>query len=571
MTAKKTFISLLIAAVFLLSALCVLGVVFQSDAYAETNTVDIYAINDFHGEVNNMPQIAGFLAARKKEGAIILSSGDMFQGSMESNSNYGKLLTDCMEVAGFDAMTLGNHEFDWGIDNLKNLSENSGIPFLGANIYHWGRNEGWGDFADDLADRYIIKELDNGLKVGIIGVMGDGQISSISSQYVQTIGFKEPLDIIKQLAKELRNEKDCDVVVVSAHDGPHDLVNDGLKQAESKEPATTAELDKYVDAVFCAHTHYKQCFPVNGSQKKLPFLQGGSNGENVSYVRLNINNGNVTASSYRNIAYSGLDDIDENVRDEVQSLIDNSNANIEAERNEVIGKTDLVLNSSAAIPRLVCNAIADYVEQMGYTIDLAIVNVARSSLPAGDITYSALYEALPFDNMVYIAKVSGKDLRRSANSSSQSIWRVSGRRIYDSDVDYYMIAVIDYLLYHQSDSRYYNYFPSAFDSGFEPVPLTKKGVNIYNYRLITRDFLLKQNTIQASTYTQTNLHTDKELLNNVADLPIVPYRYGNAVLPWWAIALICLGAVVVVTTVVVVTVVAVKKRKKATATVVDEE
>ncbi len=569
MTNKKTFVSIMLIAVLVLSVLCVLGFATQSTvAQAATNTVDVYAINDFHGEVSKMPRIAGYLAKRKSEGAIILNSGDMFQGSMESNSNFGKLLTDCMQEAGFDEMTYGNHEFDWGMDNLRNLAANSGIPFLGANIYNWSRDGGWGDFADDFADEYIIKELDNGIKVGVIGVIGDDQITSICAPLVQTVGFKDPLPIIKDLATELRNEQDCDIVVVSAHDGPQDIVDgDGGTFAQ---PTTTAGLEDYVDGVFCAHTHSQQCYLVNG----LPFLQGKSEGGFVSHMRFSVDNGNVSVQTYENISYNSLSDVDTQVQSSVQSLIDNSNAAIEQERNQVVVTLDKTLNSSNGIPRLVCNAIAAAAQERGYTIDLAITNVARNSLSAGDVTYSQLYNALPFDNTVYIAKVSGKDIiNELVKYSGQSMWRVSGRRI--SENEYYYAAIIDYLLFHQNSRRNYNYFPSAFTSDFEPIPITKQGEQVYNYRLITRDFLTKQaGMIDASLYTTLSVHTDPSQLQTAVNLPIVPYQFGTGGetpggaqrgLPVYAIVLIVVGAVLVVGAAVAVVVIVVCKRKKSSS------
>ncbi len=578
MTNKKTFVSLLLAVIFITLGLCsVLMWCRPVEAQAEAQTVDVYAINDFHGAVTKMPRVAGYLAARKAEGAVIINSGDMFQGSMESNSNFGKLLTDCMVEAKTDAMTLGNHEFDWGLDNLRELSQNSGVPFLGANIYNWDRSSGWGDFADDLVDEYVIVESGD-LKVGVIGVIGESQITSINAQLVQTIGFKDPLPIIKELATELREEKDCDVVVVSAHAGCQEIVGE---EENYNQPSTTAELENYVDGMFCAHTHSQQKYVVNG----LPFLQGKNEGAYVSHIRFSVDNGNVSATTYENISYSSLGNIDATAQSGVQTLIDNSNALIAEERNQKLATLSSSLTKANQIPRLVCHAIADYVGQYGVTIDLAITNGARENLSAGSVTYTALYEALPFDNVVYIAKVTGKELLKEASYSNQSIWRVSGRAISDSN-QYYYIAVIDYLLYHQNARRNYNYFASAFSSGLEPIPLVKKGVKIYNYRLITRDFLLKQEgTLDTTPYTSgSDIHTNTAQLSSAVNLPVVPYNFdgladmgseitipnpsGDADLgkntpdSTLMIVLIVVGSLIVVGVVVTVIVISVRRKRK---------
>ena len=478
-------------------------------------SVDLYAINDFHGAWEKMARISGYLSEKKAEGnTLLINSGDMFQGSMESNSNYGALLAACMDDTGFDAFTYGNHEFDWGLDNLRALSSSSKTPYLGANIYNWDRTKGWGELAD-FAQEYVIKELDNGLKVGIIGIIGKDQITSISSQLVQTIGFKDPKDVVPAISEKLRNELNCDVVVVSAHTGPETFLKD-----------YAWDVTEYADAVFCAHTHKQETSERGG----VPLIQGGSYGNYVANVKLTVSeNGNVRCDNYSNIPF----DSSWKNKFTVEEKINNSNANIKEEANKVLGTLEGgYLNSGTGVPRLVAHAIAEYATSQGYKIDLAMVNNARNSLQAGSITYTELYEAVPFDNVVYIAKVSGTDILNEASYDSNLIWRVTGTKIENSNSKYYTIAVLDYLLYHQGSNRSYNYFPSAFTSGFDPVPLTKSGVDVYNYRLITRDFLLSKGSVSYNTYSYNNNNTDKSLLEQVISLSLV----GGATQPLYKVA-----------------------------------
>ncbi|MCH5156617.1 MAG: 5'-nucleotidase C-terminal domain-containing protein [Clostridiales bacterium] len=545
---KRYFVlTLIIVAIFALSAFGFVGMYTGDMAYAESQTVDIYAINDFHGAVDKMPQIAGYLAARKSEGAVIVNAGDMFQGSMESNSNYGRLLSECMDIAGFDSFTYGNHEFDWGLDNLRTLAQNSTTPFLGANIYNWNANtREWGEFASDLAEPYTIVDS-NGIKVGIIGIIGKDQITSISSQLVQTIGFKDPSEVVPSLSDKLRNEENCDIVIVSAHTGQDTFLED-----------RSWDISQYANAVLCAHTHQRE-MEYRG---EVPFIQAGSYGNYISHIQLYININNEVKCGYREyITYNSIGDneIDRDVYNTVKTKIDNSNAGIADEANQVLATLSGGLESKHAVPRLVCHAIAEYAEKQGHHIDLVMVNNARNSLSKGEVTYTELYEAIPFDNVVYVAKVSGKDIINEARYDSNSIWRVSGNAIVNNSAQYYTIAVIDYLLYHQNSNRIYNYFPSAFKSGFTPVALTKQGVEMYNYRHITRDFLLSNPTIDSSVYTSDNIHTDASKLQSSVDLPI----YVEPVLPDYAIALIVVGGVIVVAVVVAIVIILLRKRAKA--------
>jgi 2',3'-cyclic-nucleotide 2'-phosphodiesterase (5'-nucleotidase family) len=105
-----------------------------------------YAVNDFHGSVlenssyyyeGGLAKVGGKLKALKAadpEHTFIISSGDMWQGSLESNSNYGALVTEVMNNIGFDSMTIGNHEFDYGQSYIQTNRKAANFPFLAGNI-----------------------------------------------------------------------------------------------------------------------------------------------------------------------------------------------------------------------------------------------------------------------------------------------------------------------------------------------------------------------------------------------------------------------------------------------------
>ena len=112
----------------------------------ENRKVKLYALNDFHGSVIEQTTDYGveqgilkygtyFKNKGAEENTLILSSGDMWQGSLESNYNYGTMLTEIMNEAEFDAFTIGNHEFDWGVEKiianrqLKDKDTNYQTPF----------------------------------------------------------------------------------------------------------------------------------------------------------------------------------------------------------------------------------------------------------------------------------------------------------------------------------------------------------------------------------------------------------------------------------------------------------
>ena len=102
----------------------------ESTFVPASGTVEFYAINDFHGSVEpngyemGILKVGSYLKQRQEEeNTVIINSGDFWQGSIQSNLNHGEYLTKINNEIGFDAMTLGNHEFDWGVSYIERNSQ----------------------------------------------------------------------------------------------------------------------------------------------------------------------------------------------------------------------------------------------------------------------------------------------------------------------------------------------------------------------------------------------------------------------------------------------------------------
>ena len=153
--------------------------------------VDFYNINDLHGKFADTSEQPGvnemttyFKKVRAKDDhVVLLSTGDTWQGSSESNLTGGLLMTDWMNQLDFVAMTLGNHEFDWGTEHIANNAELAEFPFLAINIYSKDTNT-----LVPYCQPSVMVEAD-GIQIGIIGAIGDCY-SSISSDKVTDIYFK---------------------------------------------------------------------------------------------------------------------------------------------------------------------------------------------------------------------------------------------------------------------------------------------------------------------------------------------------------------------------------------------
>ena len=147
----------------------------------KTVSFDVFAINDLHGRFADtadqpgLDELSTYLKLQPKN-TILLATGDMWQGTSESNLTRGFLITDWMNRMEFDAMTVGGHEFDWGEEWLQQNIEMAEFPFLGINVYSRETDE-----RVDYCQSSLTVDVD-GVQIGIIGAIGDCYYS-ISSEF----------------------------------------------------------------------------------------------------------------------------------------------------------------------------------------------------------------------------------------------------------------------------------------------------------------------------------------------------------------------------------------------------
>lgn len=162
---------------------------------------NLFAINDLHGmycDSAGQPGVDELTTYLKNyqssSNTIVLSSGDMWQGSSESNNTKGKLATEWLNYIDCASMTLGNHEFDWSTEKIKANAQLADFPFLAINVYDRTTNK-----RVEYCDSSVVVEFGDA-KIGIIGAIGDCY-SSISSSMCADVYFKtgsELTTLVKQ-------------------------------------------------------------------------------------------------------------------------------------------------------------------------------------------------------------------------------------------------------------------------------------------------------------------------------------------------------------------------------------
>ena len=510
--------------------------------------VDFYVFNDLHGkfcDTSKQPGVDELGTYFEKMSAtddytVIMSSGDMWQGTAESNLTQGKILTEWMNELGFVAMTLGNHEFDWGQEAIRNNLAVAEFPFLAINIYDVKTNT----LVDYATPSIMIERGD--IQIGIIGAIGDCY-SSISSDMVEGITFKvgnELTNLVKAEADKLRAEG-ADLIVYSLHDGYEDSKSGTTNVSSNALSSYYSSVlsSGYVDLVFEAHTHQSYTLIDNNG---VYHLQGGGENQGLSHVEIEVNsaNGNnkvseagiVKSSTYANLADHAMT---EAIEDKYADILDFAFS--------PLGTVSTKLNS---------NVVADYVAEFYLEVglekwseyDIALGGgflKTRSpyDLAAGEVTYADILSLLPFDNRIVLCSVSGSKLKsqfiNTTNSSYHVAYSEYGNSILNgiSDSETYYIVVDTYTAYYKYNGLtivdFYDESTYARDLFAEKVKEGAFEVN-HNAHLLTSipDALAIGEKLSANQATKEMYHikgTVKSVSNSIYGNIYVKDENGNEI------------------------------------------
>ena len=413
----------------------------KTEGTASVSPVNVIMVNDNHGVLNEesggFDKIATGINYYASLGEVVkIANGDMFQGTYVSSSLRGLPMLDALNALDFDAFVIGNHEFDWGLDLIKQYKDGdvsngeAEFPFLGANIY----DRSTGEMVDWL-EPYTVIELED-VKIGIIGIIGDVE-SSILSSNVEDYDFVDAREIVKDLASELRTDKKCDVVIVAAHGDSYSL----------NATFATYEGASRIDGIFTGHSHTPTDDEITRADGvSICILQNGGYGESFASLKLEFDEKGCLKDTDGKLNYTDtfadigiLDDVFEKYGEQIS-----------------IGE-EVILNIDEGIDRYDVGLMVAYSMYEKYEVDFAVINSGgvRTSVEAGDVTYADLFQILPFENEVYIVTLSGERLRSFISSSGGVYyWGIYPEYIVDSES--YSVAVVDFLYLSYAFDGYRN-------------------------------------------------------------------------------------------------------------------
>ena len=216
---------------------------------------------------------------------LLLDAGDTFQGTPYFNQYKGKLDFELMSKVGYDASTLGNHDFDNGVDMLLEAMEFAKFPFLNCNFDCKG--------APALAKRltpWMIKEFP-GFKVGLTGV-GVAFKGLVSADNHKGVEWRSPDEVLKPVIRQLREVEKVDLVVLISHLG-YDLHGDDI------DDLNLAKLVPGIDAIISGHSHtfLDQPTKIQQNRGETNIFQVGWGGINLGRMDFAMAKGQVRAAS----------------------------------------------------------------------------------------------------------------------------------------------------------------------------------------------------------------------------------------------------------------------------------
>ncbi|CAN5910774.1 5'-nucleotidase C-terminal domain-containing protein [soil metagenome] len=426
---------------------------------AGTVTVSFVGTNDLHGAIGRLPRLAGYIgnlrAARAASGGgvVLVDAGDMFQGTLESNLEEGKDIVRAYNAMGYAAAAVGNHEFDFGPEGpkatpssveddvrgaLKARASEAKFPFLVSNIIDTqsGNRIQW----PNMPASTIIEVA--GVKIGMIGASTESTPYTTMPANFVGLAVQPAAKQIADEAAQLR-VRGAQVIVVTMHIGSKcekwDQPNDSSSCDKHEELfKVIGDLPPHtVDLIVAGHTHAVVAHRIND----IAVIESYSSGRAFGRVDMRIaSDGHVTSvkvfqpqllcagdnggdpmpvADCKDGEYEGKKVIaDPNV----QQIVDEAVARASVRRQEKLGVTlTNVVAKSYEDESAEGNLFGDLMLASVPRANVALTNGGglRANLPAGELTYGSLYEAMPFDNRFAIVKLKGSHLRRLVSSNLQ--------------------------------------------------------------------------------------------------------------------------------------------------------
>ena len=385
------------------------GLNYIISAEGEDNIITIYHTNDMHGQVgsiytNGMLSQIGLdyikTAKEKTNNSILIDAGDATQGTPMGKFSKGLDIVKLMNATGYDLMTLGNHEFDYGKDAVLEIAKNANFPVVSANTLYNGDV-----FLKDINNSNgcnFIKEI-NGKKIGFFGITTEETTRTTIPANLEGITFANEIETAQKQVNELKSQN-VDIIIGITHVGI-----DSSTKVNSYQIAQNVQ---GIDIMIDGHSHSKKTEKVGNTL----IQQTGTSNVMLGKIEIKFNNNSFECNSKLLTPKEVSDMFSPDLN--ITQLYDSLSGNIAPILDRVVGKSDTSLYggnyNTKNISRMVETNLGSLIgDAMIYSTKniikgseyekfpiVALENggAVRSKINSGYITMKDVLEVLPLDN-----------------------------------------------------------------------------------------------------------------------------------------------------------------------------
>jgi 2',3'-cyclic-nucleotide 2'-phosphodiesterase (5'-nucleotidase family) len=399
-------------------------------------SVTILSTTDLHGHIlpidyytnkadaSGIAKIATLIRQARKDNPnlLLVDSGDTIQGTPleyyhnRKNNTPPDPMMLSMNALHYDAMTVGNHEYNFGLQVLEKARHEANFPWLSANTYKKGTNE-------TAYDPYIIKEV-NGVRIGILGLTTPGIPNWENKPNYEGLEFRETVSEAHKWVKVLREKEHVDLVVIAMHMGlEEDLRTGEINPSNVPNENAAVKIAREVngiDVILMGHTHREvPAVVING----VLLTQADYWGHRLARVDIYLEKTeaqgrwHVVAKSARTIPVN-----DVKPDDEIAKIAEAYDRETQAWLSRVIGESSAEL--SAQDSRFRDTAIMDLIQRVQLDAGQADVSVAapfnlQARIPKGPVTVRDIAGLYVYDNTLYVLEVTGQQLKDALEHSAK--------------------------------------------------------------------------------------------------------------------------------------------------------
>ncbi|WP_158738236.1 5'-nucleotidase C-terminal domain-containing protein [Alteribacillus sp. YIM 98480] len=361
---------------------------FERLTFVHTNDVHgRLAADEENGEMGlaKIATIADKIENESKS-SLVVDLGDAFHGTNVVNFNEGEAAADIMNEIGYDALTAGNHDFNYGYERLLELDDRTDFPVLSGNVVYTESGE------EFLTSTHQVKVLDK--TIALVGLTAADTPISTHPDNVDGLTFEDEVDAAHELVEEA--EKEADHVVLLTHNG------------YSVDQEIAEKVDG-IDLILGGHSHTRIESPEKHGDTFISQAYEHSKAAGITHMVFH-NNELLTVNGHL------IRDHEELEPDpEVEQTISTYEKEVEEQLSEVIGTIDTTLDGTRELVRTqetnLGNLVTDAMREMT-DADIAITNGGgiRDNMEAGDVTLQDVLTAFPFPNTVVAIELTGEQI-----------------------------------------------------------------------------------------------------------------------------------------------------------------